>query len=93
MLQLSNNRLTELDEQVAHLQLRENHWGGQPLPFPVLLDPDEQTREVWKTRWRRAALLFDPRGRLWGETDGDEHLQLAAAGKLKPAPAARSKKR
>lgn len=85
--------LAELDEQVAHLQLRENHWGGQPLPFPVLLDPDERTREVWKTRWRRAALLFDPRGRLWGETDGDEHLQLAAAGKLKPAPAARSKKR
>lgn len=85
--------LEELDEQVAHLQLRENHWGGQPLPFPVLLDPEERTLDVWKSRWRRTTLLFDPRGRLWGETDGAEHLAEAAAGRLKPAVAARPKKK
>lgn len=85
--------LAELDEQVAHLQLRENHWGGEPLPFPVLLDPGEETRAVWRTRWRRSTLLFDPTGRLWGETDGATDLEQAAAGKLKPAVAARPKKR
>lgn len=84
--------LEELDEQIAHLQLRENHWGGQPLPFPILLDPGEKTREVWKTRWRRTTLLFDPRGKLWGETDGDDDLKLAAEGKLEPAVPARPKK-
>ncbi|MCK5942899.1 MAG: hypothetical protein KAI24_13060 [Planctomycetes bacterium] len=84
--------LAELDEQIAHLQLRENHWGGEPLPFPILLDPDERTREVWQTRWRRSTLLFDPRGRLWGETDGDDDLQLAVEGKLEPAPPRPDKK-
>ena len=85
--------LEEFDEQVAHLQLRENHWGGQALPFPVLLDPGERTLEVWKSRWRRTTLLFDPRGRLWGETDGATDLEQAVAGKLKPAVAARPKKK
>ncbi|MFN3244556.1 MAG: hypothetical protein ACE37K_23825 [Planctomycetota bacterium] len=84
--------LEELDEQIAHLQLRENHWGGQPLPFPILLDPGEKTREFWKTRWRRTTLLFDPRGKLWGETDGDDELKLAAEGKLEHAVPARPKK-
>ena len=85
--------LDELDEQIAHLQLRENFWGGEPLPFPVLLDPDERTREVWPTRWRRQTLLFDPRGRLWGETIADEDLARAAAGELEPAVPARPKKK
>ena len=85
--------LEELDEQVAHLQLRENHWGGQALPFPILLDPDEQTCEVWRTRWRRTALLFGPRGRLWGETDGARDLERAVEGELEPAVAARPKKK
>ncbi len=83
----------ELDEQIAHLQLRENHWGGQPLPFPVLLDPAEQTGEVWRTRWRRATLLFDPRGRLWGDTDCHGDLARAVAGELAPAVPARPKKK
>ncbi len=85
--------LAELDEQIAHLQLRENHWGGQPLPFPILLDPEERTREVWRTRWRRATLLFDPRGRLWGETDCHADLALAVKGELEPAVPARPKKK
>jgi hypothetical protein len=85
--------LSELDEQVAHLQLRENFWGGEPLPFPVLLDPDERTREVWPSRWRRQTLLFDPRGRLWGETTAAGDLERAAAGELEPAVPARPKKK
>lgn len=85
--------LAELDEQIAHLQLRENYWGGERLPFPVLLDPEEKTREVWQTRWRRQTLLFDPRGRLWGATLAAQDLELAVEGKLAPAVAARPKKK
>ena len=82
----------QLDEQIERLQLRASYWGGQALPFPILLDPDEKTRQVWQTRWRRQTLLFDPRGRLWGATLAAADLKLAVEGKLPPAVAARQKK-
>jgi len=84
--------LAELDAQIARLRLRASHWGAAPLPFPVLLDPTEQTSAVWPARGRRQTLLIDPRGRLWGDTFADEDLSRAVEGKLEPVEAARPKK-
>lgn len=75
----------EYDAKVAKLGHRETHWSGKPLPFPILLDPDERTAKSWKTRWSEQALLFDPDGKLWGDTDLDSELAKIAAGTLKPA--------
>lgn len=77
--------LTDLDAKIEKAGLREKHWGGRALPFPILVDPEGKTVKSWKLRWGTQTLWFDPEGKLWGETDRAPELHQIVAGTMKPA--------
>ena len=55
-------------------------WGGKPLPFPVLIDGEGKTAEVYGIQRWPTVLLIDPEGRL---VKGGDHTTLGE--KLKEA--------
>jgi len=77
--------LGDLDAKIEEAGLRKKHWGGRALPFPILIDPDRKTAKSWKLRWNCQTMLFDPEGRLWGETVRALELNQIVAGTMKPA--------
>ncbi|MGH7174543.1 MAG: TlpA disulfide reductase family protein [Gemmataceae bacterium] len=70
---------TELDKKMV--RPRERYWGGQSLPFPILLDATGQTIKDWGVRAFPTTLLIDPDGKLVGEA---QEKQLEE--KLPPLP-------
>ncbi|MFK7739673.1 MAG: peroxiredoxin family protein [Planctomycetota bacterium] len=77
--------LADLDQKIDAAGLREKHWDGRQLPFPILIDPEAKTAKSWKLRWTTNTLLIDPEGKLWGETDRLQELTQIVAGTLEPA--------
>ncbi len=77
----------ELDEKCA--AAKEKYWGGQDLPFPILLDSTGQTIKQYDISAFPTLILFDPEGRLVGQATLDT-LKEALEGKVKaPEPRAR----
>ena len=75
--------LAEVDGKLP--PIRERYWGGQNLPFPILLDGTGQTAERYGVARWPTTLLIDPAGNLVGEAT----LQDLAA-KLPPVTPAES---
>ncbi len=74
--------LAELDQKVA--KIRERFWQGNDLPFPVLLDANGKTAELYGSRGR-GGILIDPNGKLVGAAfpaDLEAKLPPLPAGKL-----------
>ena len=63
--------LKELDEKTSEIQ--NAYWGGEPLPFPVLMDAGGQTLEAFGVNKFPTSVLIDPKGHVvqWGT-----HVQL-----------------
>jgi hypothetical protein len=60
---------------------RERYWGGQDLPFPILLDATGQTIKDWGVHSFPTTLLIDPEGKLVGQAQEKELEE-----KLPPLP-------
>ncbi|MCL4198134.1 MAG: redoxin domain-containing protein [Phycisphaerales bacterium] len=77
----------ELDEKCAGV--KEKHWGGKDLPFPILLDSTGETIKQYDITAFPTLILFDPEGRLVGHAPLDT-LKQALEGKVEtPKPRAR----
>jgi len=57
--------LAELDEKLV--SVKEKHWGGRDLPFPLLIDGTGKTIEQFGVRAFPTMILIDPEGRLVGQ--------------------------
>ena len=71
--------LKELDTKLP--ALKEKYWQGKDLPFPILLDGQGQTEELFDIHGHPTSILIDPEGNVVGEVSPHE---LAA--KLPPLP-------
>jgi len=58
----SAKSLDELEPRLE--QVSKLHWGGKPLPLPILLDATGQTAKNYNVRAYPTAFLIDPEGRL-----------------------------
>jgi hypothetical protein len=52
----------ELDKRLP--PIREKHWGGRDLPFPILLDGSGETMKAWGIQGFPTYILIDPEGRI-----------------------------
>jgi thiol-disulfide isomerase/thioredoxin len=68
--------LADMDRKVQ--RVRTTYWGGQDLPFPVLLDATGQTIKVFGIEAFPTLLLIDPEGKLVGRV-AEEHLEETLA--------------
>lgn len=59
----------ELDEKLK--AVKDTYWGGQDLPFPILLDKTGQTVKTFGINHFPTTLLIDPEGKLVGEAGAD----------------------
>ncbi len=55
----------ELDEKLA--TIKDKHWKGRALPFPILLDATGETIKQFGIHAFPTTILIDPEGRLVGE--------------------------
>jgi hypothetical protein len=55
----------ELDKKLA--SIKQRNWQGKDLPFPILLDGNKETHELYGIRSWPSGLLIDPNGKLVGE--------------------------
>ncbi|MHC4861850.1 MAG: peroxiredoxin family protein [Planctomycetota bacterium] len=65
ILAISNSEvasLAELDERTARIRAR--HWGGKPLPFPLLLDDEGLTAAEFGVSMFPTFMLVDPDGKV-----------------------------
>jgi thiol-disulfide isomerase/thioredoxin len=74
--------LADLDKELPFI--KEHHWYGKDLPFPVLLDRNEETEKKYGIREHPTSLLIDPDGKLVGAV-----TEEALEAKLPPLPAAK----
>ena len=56
--------LAELDRKLTEKGIRQKHWGGRDLPFPVLLDATRETLNRLQIHAFPMTILIDPQGRL-----------------------------
>lgn len=63
----SVSTLAELEEKL--IDIKEKHWKGRDLPFPVLLDATGTTIKEFDIHAFPTTILVDPHGRLVGEGD------------------------
>jgi hypothetical protein len=56
--------LAELNKELAFI--KDRHWDGKDLPFPVLLDKNEETEKRYGVSSHPTGLLIDPDGKLVG---------------------------
>ncbi len=59
--------LAELDDKLAEKKIPEKRWGGQPLPFPILLDATGKTLKQYGVHAFPTTIVVDPDGNLVGE--------------------------
>jgi hypothetical protein len=69
--------LDELDKRLPALQ--DKHWGGKPLPFPILLDATGETIKSWGIRGFPTLVLIDPEGRVLRTQDPKKFLEAKLA--------------
>jgi hypothetical protein len=74
--------LKELDARLASIKRR--FWQGKELPFPILLDGANETKELFGIRGYPTHLLVDPEGKLVGRISIADFKQ-----KLPPLAASR----
>src|SRR5687767_3523764 len=55
----------ELDKKLA--SIKKKNWQGKDLPFPILLDGQRKTHQLYGIRSWPTGLLIDPEGKLVGE--------------------------
>jgi peroxiredoxin len=55
----------ELDEKLA--TIKDKHWKGRALPFPILLDASGETVKQYGIHAFPTTILIDPDGHLVGE--------------------------
>jgi hypothetical protein len=55
----------ELDRKLA--SIKKQNWQGKELPFPILLDGEKKTHQLYAIRSWPTGLLIDPDGKLVGE--------------------------
>ena len=80
----SAKTLSELDQKLA--PIKEKHWKGRDLPFPILMDSSGKTIKQFDVSAFPTVILIDPEGRLVGRGKL-ETLEQALAGKVKtPEP-------
>lgn len=77
--------MAELEEKLE--PVKKKRWGGQDLPFPVLLDQTGETLKRFEIGAFPTLVLIDPEGRLVGH-GSLELLQKALRGELE-APGAK----
>ncbi len=61
----SVKNFAELDEKLA--AVKEKHWKGRDLPFPILLDESGETVKQYGIHAFPTTILIDPDGHLVGE--------------------------
>ena len=71
--------LADLDQKLP--KVKEKHWKGRDLPFPILMDATGETLKEWGIRAFPTTVLIDPEGRL-AERGDLEALQKALKGEL-----------
>lgn len=54
------------------MKIIDKAWGGQDLPFPVLLDATGETMQRYRLERFPTILLIDPDGNLVGEGDEED---------------------
>ncbi|MFK7739674.1 MAG: peroxiredoxin family protein [Planctomycetota bacterium] len=86
--------IAELEAKIEAEDMRDMLWDCCRLPWPILIDAKGDTSKSWGLNWRPTSLLFDPEGKLWGQTNHLDELRKIGAGTLKPAkPIARPTRR
>ena len=78
----SAETLDEVDQRTA--EARNSVWGGEPLPFPILLDRDYATFEAFGISAMPTAVLIDPEGKIAPSIGHDVDEILGS--KLPPVP-------
>lgn len=75
---------TELDEKLV--SVKEKHWKGRDLPFPILLDASGETIKAFGINAFPTTILIAPDGRLYGRARLED-LEKALRGELEmPKP-------
>jgi thiol-disulfide isomerase/thioredoxin len=75
--------LADVDRKVE--RVRRRYWGGQDLPFPILLDATGQTIKEFGIQAFPTLVLIDPEGRLVCRV-AEEHLDETLAERRPPLP-------
>jgi hypothetical protein len=68
------NTLAELDRRLENI--KRDEWGGETLPFPVLLDATGEVLKAWGVQGLPITVLVDPEGRVVRGGIGDLLVKL-----------------
>jgi len=75
------NTFADLDRRLENIQREE--WGGETLPFPVLLDATGEALKAWGVQRLPTTVLVDPEGRV--ARGGIEDLMMKLRRPAKPS--------
>lgn len=67
MLAIHSKRAQSFDDMDAAIderEIREKHWDGRHLPFPILLDAEGKTQKIYQVSGFPTELLISPSGKL-----------------------------